>query len=414
MSASYEDVFFYLDLIKDTLKKKDIIKVLKLYIEEKNKINIKGHYGVLIFQEKGDPIFITDKKDSNIISKIVNENWQYRPKIKSYFENGLFYIFSYIAETVRKKSKFNRIIVITDTPSDLNENYQEALFNLVSKIKFFPTFIDIIRVLADKETRFFKDDVKLNILASETKGGIFYVQDKKQFLNVIKKLVKNKQFISMFADRPDEMKISKEDYAFYNRLAKKLKKSDDTLKKLNCIFCHEKICPVCANVNDTLLLCPDCIIPFHECCVVNYTINYNIGIPHIFRCPKCDVLLQISEDLIVEVSTEDEEVTSVKDYIEMEKKEELDPSQKIKSNENVKPPESLELPSEKEKISQFRERKVRIGGYFGHQYFVKKVGDKIVYERVKKQKPQIRICPICGTSNISNEQGKCSNCGQKF
>jgi hypothetical protein len=190
MGAIYEDVFFYLDLTKDMLKKKDVIKFLKLYIQEKNKINVKGHYGILIFQYEGNPIFIKDKKDSEIIIKAIEENWQYRLK-KSLLESGLFYICSYIAETIRKKSKFNRIIIITDTPSDLAEDYQEALLELVSKIKTFPTFIDIIRV-AEPEQRFFKDDVKLNILASDTKGGMFYTQDKKQFQETIGKLVKNK------------------------------------------------------------------------------------------------------------------------------------------------------------------------------------------------------------------------------
>ena len=199
MGTVYEDVFFYLDLTKDLLKKKDIIKFLKLYIQEKNKINIKGHYGILFFQDEGDegnPIFIKDKKDSEIILKAIEENWQYRLK-KSLLESGLFYICSYIAETIRKKSKYNRIIIITDTPSDLAEDYQEALYDLVSKIKIFPTFVDIIRVV-DIGKRFFKDDVKLNILASDTKGGMFYIQDKKEFQQTIVKLVKNKQFVSTF------------------------------------------------------------------------------------------------------------------------------------------------------------------------------------------------------------------------
>jgi len=73
MGTTYEDVFFYLDLTKDVLKKKDLIKALKLYIQEKNKINIKGHYAILIFQEEGNPIFIKDKKDSEIISKAIEE-----------------------------------------------------------------------------------------------------------------------------------------------------------------------------------------------------------------------------------------------------------------------------------------------------------------------------------------------------
>ena len=62
MNSTYEDVFFYLDLTKDILKKKELIKAINHYITEKNKINIIGHYGLLIFQEEGNPIFITDKK----------------------------------------------------------------------------------------------------------------------------------------------------------------------------------------------------------------------------------------------------------------------------------------------------------------------------------------------------------------
>ena len=60
----YEDVYFYLDLTKSKLARKDISKALNFYIQEKNKVNIKGHYALLIFQHEGNPVFITDKKDS--------------------------------------------------------------------------------------------------------------------------------------------------------------------------------------------------------------------------------------------------------------------------------------------------------------------------------------------------------------
>jgi len=440
-----EDVYFYLDLTKDLLRKKEIIKTIKYYVEEKNKANLKGHYSLLIFQEEGNPVFLTDKKDSDIIANSIEENWNTRPKDKSFFENGLFYIFSYIAETVRKKSKFNRIIVVTDTPSDLSEEYQEALFNLVSKIKNFPTFIDIVRVSKEGE-RFFKDDVKLNVLAADTKGGIFYVQDRKGFTDVIKKLVKTKQFVTTFEDRPDLIRISKEDYAFYNQLAKSLKKPEK-VEGLVCDFCGEEVCPVCTDVHDIPIVCEDCNTSFHHCCITNYVINHNIGIPNIFRCPnnECDVLLKIDEDEIIEVSG-DVEVGTVKEYLEEELlQDSLEEIPDIEEPSSITPPlQKIEPPPVKEKsISGAKEVKtIRIGGFFGKVYTVKKMGDKIVYEKSttpsfkpsaetskkgdfipkdtlkltserSRKKPKFIICPQCGTQN-NTQQTKCSNCGNKL
>jgi len=429
-----EDVYFYLDLTKDLLKKKEIVKAIKYYIEEKNKVNIKGRYSLLVFQEEGNPIFITDKKDAGIIANAIDENWKLRSKNQSFLENGLFYIFSYIAETVRKKSKFNRIIIITDTPSDLSEGYQEALFNLVSKIKNFPTFIDIIRLSSGRE-RFFSDDVKLNMLASDTKGGIFYVyplKEKKEFLSTIKKLIKTKQYVDTFADQPDRIKISQEDYAFYNNLAKSLKKSEETTEKLVCDICKEELCPVCTDVYDIPLICEDCNAGYHNCCITNYTINYNIGIPNILRCPSCDVLLKIDEDEIIEVSGE-VEVTSVKEYME--------PLVKIPSHT----PNVNELPISSSPVKQAEGKNiqpttnvydttdegeviktVRVGGFFGKTYKIKKVGDKIVYEKIKRQTtfktntstkekkaPNNAICQQCGIQINPNQDKYCPNCGLK-
>jgi len=451
---SYEDTYIYLDLTKDVLKKKDIIKTIKYFIEEKNKINIKGHYSILIFQEEGNPVFITDKKDASIIAKAINENWSSRPKEISFFENGLFYIFSYIAETVRKKSKYNRVIVITDTPSDLNDEYQEAVFNLVEKIKHFPTFIDIIRV-ADKGERFFKDDVKLNILASDTKGGNFVVQGKKELQETFEKLIKSKQLVTTFADRPDQIKISSDDYMFYSKLAKQLGKHD-TMEKLECFFCREEVCPVCTHIDDVPLICEDCNSGFHSCCVTNYTITHNIGIPHIFRCPKCDILLQIDEDEIIGVAGE-EDITSVKEYIGMEEladssgdyddgpiiiEDEFSPNELEKiprpefseSQEFAPPP--AHAPGEDVK-------KIRVGGFFGKMYSVRKdANGNIIYERQAKTqetpyqaeittdmggvssnasspfqnrgKSRINICTVCGTPAPSSGTNKCTNCGSQL
>ena len=384
---SYEDVFFYLDLTKDFIKVKEVIKAVKYYISEKNKINVKGHYGLLIFQEKGNPIFITGKKDSDIIENAIQENWKTRPKKQSFFENGLFYIFSYIAETIKKKAKNNRIIIITDTPSDLSDDYTEALFNLVSKIKVFPTFIDIIR-LSEKEERFFKDDVKLNILASDTKGGIFYIHNRGDFMPTIKKLVKSKQIVSTIENQRDRIKIKKDDYDFYSHLAKSLKPAPLSDVGLKCHFCQEEICPCCADVNDRLLICEECGTKFHKCCVTNYTIQNNIGIPHIFRCPKCDILLKINQNDIV--SPYDEKMESAEEYIETE---EIQPDQleeeSITASDYLENKEALEEKTEmpditKIEASEAEQKSIRIGGFFGSYYKVQKEGEKLVYQKSSK------------------------------
>ncbi|MFX0059121.1 MAG: hypothetical protein ACFE85_05195 [Candidatus Hodarchaeota archaeon] len=374
MSVSYEDVFFYLDLTKEILKKKDLIKAIKNYIAEKNKTNIKGHYGLLIFQEEGNPIFITGKKDSNIIVNAIEENWKTRPKKQSFFENGLFYCFSYIAETIRKKAKHNRVIVITDTPSDLSEEYVDALFNLVSKIKNFPTFIDIIRI-SDKSDRFFKDDVKLNILASDTKGGIFYINDKKDFVSIFNKLIKAKQSVSIFEDREAKIKITKDDYDFYSQLAKDLILPHKDQHGLKCFFCKEEICPVCTDINDLPLICGDCGLTFHNCCVTNYTLQNNIGIPHIFRCPKCDILLKINQDDIV--IPEDSKIKSAEEYIEKEISGILEIERSKQSySEKYTPQQDIQIAD--------KPKTMRIGGFFGKLYTVSKEGNKIIYQKFIK------------------------------
>jgi len=426
MKTHYEDVFFYLDLTKDIIRKKELIKAIKSYISEKNKSNIKGHYGLLIFQEEGNPIFIIEKKDSNIITNAIEVNWKSRPRKKSFFENGLFYIFSYMAETVRKKSKVNRIIVITDTPSDLSEDYAEVLFNLVSKIKDFPTFIDIIRISRSNE-RFFKDDVKLNILVSDTKGNIFYTHHKENFYNIIETLVKSKQIISHVEQK--KLKIKREDYNFYSHLAKELKPTSEGVVGVKCYLCNEDICPVCTNIYDLPNLCENCGSIFHSCCITNFTIQNNIGIPHIFRCPKCDILLKIKQDEIVELP--DDFSKSVEEYIE---------SEAIELKSDISHP-NIPL------------KRVKIGGFFGKFYSMKKEGDKLVYKKIIQNhqldnfhEPKIDIsakegetiinpisldkqdtedhkrgadsftCPECGTQIEGNEveRKRCLYCGHVF
>jgi len=390
-----EDIYFYLDLTKNYLRKKDIVKIIENYIKEKNQVNPNSAYTLLLFLEDGTPIFVNDENNCEKLLNTISENWENRSQKASYFENGLFYISSHIADTIRKKSKNNRVIIISDTPSDLSEDYVDALLELVSKIKYFPTFIDIIRI-SPKNMRFFKDDVKLNLLASETQGSIFYVHDKKEFEKVMEKLVKTKQLVNYFSDQPLKLEIRKEDYLFYSKLAKELKDPEENDAELKCFFCKDEFCPVCADSNDKIKICEDCNSGFHECCIINYALGHNIGIPHIFRCPNCDTLLQVDQNAIVSTNKANE---SVDDYLNIDNPASMESSndEKVEVNEKIQ----LEIQNETEKefksveLDEKQEIKdtivnadeeatkiVRIGGYFGKFFVVKKIGDQIVYEKV--------------------------------
>jgi len=86
-------------------------------------------------------------------------------------------------------------------------------------------------------------------------------------------------------------------------------------------------------------------------------------------------------------------------------------------------------------------KQIRVGGFFGKTFTVKKVGDKLVYERIKKssnsqlekieqvnektkywkpsnnqitkEKNRIKICPLCGYQTNVDEK-KCLKCGHDF
>ncbi|MBN1214282.1 MAG: hypothetical protein JXA99_02455 [Candidatus Lokiarchaeota archaeon] len=395
MSAEkYEDVFFYLDLTKEYIKKKTLYNLIKDYIEKKEKLNLKGKFGLLFFSNDDFPIFLSEQSDITEFSQTFDLNWKNRSLDKSNFEKGLFYILSYIADSIRKKSKSNRIIVLTDTPSELSEDYQDALFELISKVKFFPTFIDIIRVVGEGN-RFFKDDVKLNILASDTKGGIFYTHNKKELTLVFNQLVKVKEIVNLYSDRPEHFDITQDDLKFYRNLSKNLIEPESK-EDLVCNICNKEICPICSDVYDIPQICEECRSPFHNCCILEYSVEYNVGIPYIFRCPKCGILLKLDREIIDKEGKEKKENKFIDLYLKKKPEPRSDINRKdqliFPKNEpnildqdiNIEIQNNLmieESKSEMENIEEEGVKIIRVGGYFGKLYKVRKKEGKVTYEK---------------------------------
>jgi hypothetical protein len=380
-----EEFIFYIDLITDFVKKKNLIKGIGTFIKEKAKFHSQSSYGLLIFQNDDNPVTLYDEVDFEIFTDIVNEKWETREKKRSLFENGLFEILAYIFRKSKESRKNYRVIIISDTASTLSEDYHNALYDLLIKAKKFNTFIDIIRIGGEK---FYNDDVKLKVVTSETHGGVLYCNDVKSFLNILMSLVQSKSEFNVVHPETSS-KILEEDKIFYEKLAVDLI-SLDSEDEEKCDICQKEVCPICSAYSDEVHKCFNCNAKYHACCAAEYSISNNIGFNHLFRCIQCDTLLKLDEDYVEMIYEEEYEEQQeqelatpeiVEEGIEEEYLEENPTEEQlieedyehvvigegILNPDNLKSPPSLNKPHPDITPT----KKVRVGGFFGQEVRVK-------------------------------------------
>jgi len=396
-SVNSEEFIFYIDLTTDFLKKKSLSKSISSFIKDKEKFNTLSSYGILLFQEDDNPITIYDAKEFEALSDVIDEKWETRETEKSLFENGLFEILAYIFRKSREARKNYRVIIISDTPSLLSEDYHNALYDLLIKAKKFDAFIDIIRV---GDQKFYADDVKLKVVSSETHGGVFYCTEAKLFLNILKSLIQSKsEFIVVQPEEDDQ--IFKEDKIFYEKLAVDLI-SLDSEEEEKCDICERELCPICDAHSDEVHKCFNCNAKYHACCAANYAIANPMGFNHLFRCVQCDTLLKIDEEYVEMIYREEHEEEVEAELTELgiadgiveeehveeelfeeeqieaqsfeEDEEELVIGKEIFGPEKLRPPPGLVKPPPrlvKPPSNLTPPKKVKVGGYFGREISVK-------------------------------------------
>jgi len=429
-SINSEEFIFYIDLISDFLKKKILIKGLSSFIKEKNNFNILASYGLVIFQDNDNPFTLYDEKDTDKILDRLEDKWDTRETEHSFLENGIFEILAYIFRKSQESRKNYRVIIISDVPSNLSEDYHNALYDLLVKARDFYAFIDIIRV---GDSKFYDDDVKLKVISSETHSGVFYCNNPKLFPNILGSLVQNKTEFTVI--QPSKQNpILKEDKIFYEKLAVGLLSlgSDD---KEVCDICQQEMCPICELHSDQILKCYNCDVKYHSCCAAHYSIKNNIGFRHLFRCIQCDTLLKLDEDFVnliyeEEYETEEEEIIE-EELIEIEEEEIFEEEV---SDEEFE--EEYEDFIEENQVDVQEERKIRIGGYFGQEIVVKtkhnpqgsivKSAQTVGNNREDDAEPlkpisitslkppkkrMIKLCKICGATLQSVHV--CPNCGAR-
>ena len=449
-SVSSEEFIFYIDLTTDFIKKKNIIKNIGAFIKEKDKFNTLSSYGLLLFQSDDNPVTLYDETDFDAITEILTEKWDTRESKRSFFENGLFEILAYVFRRSRDARKNYRIIIISDTPSTLSEDYHNALYDLLIKAKKFDTFIDIIRV---GEEQFYNDDVKLKVVTSETHGGVLYCNDAKSFLNILISLVQSKSEFNVVHPEASSQ-ILKEDKIFYEKLAVDLISLDPDEEE-KCDICEKEVCPICSAYSDEVHKCFNCNVRYHACCAADYSINNNIGFHHIFRCLNCQTLLKLDEeyvDMIYEEEYEEEpeiEIVShasVEEKIEDEYVEESEFEEQVVEQdhehvvigEDILNPEKLKSPPSLSKPPTLvtPTKKVRVGGYFGQEVAVKpngsgnnfispatesvmgdtegstKTEEKISITTLRPpRRSTVKLCKMCGQTLIG--ASTCPKCGFK-
>ncbi|MFW9970302.1 MAG: hypothetical protein ACFFDF_08890 [Candidatus Odinarchaeota archaeon] len=418
-----EEFIFYVDLISNFLRKKSLLKAIGAFIKEKEKYNALTSYGVILFQKDDNPINIYNLKDAESVLKLINDSWETREIEQSYLENGLYEILAYIFRKSRETRKNYRIIIFSDTPSKLSEDYYNALYDLLIKAKKFSAFIDIIRI---GEEKFYEDDVKLKVISSETHGGTFYCPNEKLLQNILGSLIQNKkEFKVIKVEEPDQ--VLTEDKVFYERLAVDLISLSPEDKEI-CDICEQELCPICEAHSDEIHKCFNCNTKYHNCCAAKYSLAKNFGFRHIFRCLQCETLLKLDEEFVNMIYQEDleEELTSIKLEDSIPKTPTIDDSEQEQVLRDI---QESELPTKAEET-----KRVKIGGFFGQEITIgtKSTNNKDVIktQQIYKQKEKpisittlkppkkrgavtIKLCKICGTTCEALVE-TCPNCGAKI
>ncbi len=433
-TTKYEHIIFYLDVTGNLVKRKDVTKAVIQFIKEKSKMNPLTKYGLMYFKEGGHPEY-ADEEDTDILVKQISEDWNNKESRDNYLENGLFYCLSVIAQKSTERSGEFRVIVVTDKPSNKPAEYQEALFNLVNTVCFFPTYIDIIRV---GNERFYSDDVKLRIVTSTTNGGLFYVKESKHLTQILQGLTKSKRFSAL--NQPESLVIDENNKEFYEKLATDLLTPTPNEEIGLCIFCNSDFCD--SGIYTRVLKCYNCDSHFHEYHVGKYAFEHNIGLPHIFRCPQCEVLLKMDEyavlvinDIPIEQEPIDsmfEETTIDDSEIEMEMDMEsvLDQDEYQQEYIDVVDEGSITtpingngqaVPLRPSGFSFFQSPAMNGNGIqiqsqppsnVSAQRQTAQSQPEVKSKSKKRNRPtrQFSMCKICGTANNSYAK-KCKNCG---
>ncbi|MHA1683298.1 MAG: hypothetical protein ACTSUE_20330 [Promethearchaeota archaeon] len=278
-----QDIVFYFDVSseKGVVSNKAINAQVKKFINQTEKIQPNSNWGVVVFREGEDnPSFLESLvEDDEAIDLFLKDHLKFTAKSHP-IEQGLMLATSYLVEAYRMTGgHVLRVIVISDGPTEgSNVDLVNALMNLLETIKYFPVYIDIIRV---GDQRVYPDDVKLEFIKSATDGTLNYADSDSSFKKIMGEL------FSLQRQPPEKLDIPEKYRDFYEGLCFNLAKSSAIFK---CGFCMKEKDPTKGGP----VYCMNCGEHYHLRCAEYHANNEYEGFRGIFRCVRCGVLLKMN------------------------------------------------------------------------------------------------------------------------
>ncbi len=287
-----EDVIFYFDLgTRGVVYKKSIVKQVQRFIKTKEKEHPESNWGIVAFtHEEDNPRFHEGlAKDEEELEPFLKDNLKFVTKAHP-LEQGLMLASTYLVDAYRTtRNHALRMIVISDGPTEgSNADLVNALMDLLDTIKHFPVYIDIIRV---GDERVYPDDVKLRMIAEMANGKVYYAVKDESFKDIMEILV------SGTPEAPLRGTIPIEKRTFFEGLCWSLLETG--IPGSSCIACSH------GEDFGTVLQCENCGAPYHGSCATSIAQQEYEAFPGIFRCKKCDCLLNTaSKKIIIPTTTQ--------------------------------------------------------------------------------------------------------------
>ncbi|MBD3187785.1 hypothetical protein GF325_13195 [Candidatus Bathyarchaeota archaeon] len=295
-----EDILVFLAVDKEFTSMDAIIKSLADFFQLKASKDPTDRFNVVFFLDQG-PVFLEDFTfQYQLLVDKLNEN---KDKVaKPNLEGGLFIALTFILDIYKLVSgKYFRILVIRDAsmPPITKDFLVNGLLDKVSQMPVFLDFIDVGVYQDDDEQKI------LNMINTSRGGELMYVTTFQELEDALKRQAEKKEIEVGLWDKGPNFDMEYEHKRFFEDLASDLQPVEQVTGDMKCTVCFQSTSPVCGT--DALVQCPACKTPFHDCCLVSWAEQSNIGIGHVFRCPICFYLIDLPEFLVQDILNGKEE-----------------------------------------------------------------------------------------------------------